>query len=79
MTRGFDQTPCGATGRSDVRVEALADDDAVALPPVHLDGVLGVDGGEVVERCDQQPFATLRLQKFRQQRVGAHRLPAGVE
>jgi hypothetical protein len=27
-----------------VRVEPLADDDAVALPPVHFDGILGVDG-----------------------------------
>src|SRR5438128_1029757 len=60
-------------------VEPLADDDAVALPPVHLDGILGINGGEVVEGCDQQMLAALCLQKFRQQRVGADRLSAGVE
>ena len=50
-----------------------------SLPPVHFDGILGVHGGEVVEGRDQQPLAALCPQEFRQQRVGAHRLPAGVE
>jgi hypothetical protein len=45
----------------DVWVEPLADDDAVALPPVHLDGVLRVHGGEVVERRDQDSLAALLL------------------
>jgi hypothetical protein len=37
----------------DVRVEPLADDDAIALPPVHFDGILGVHGGKVVAGRDQ--------------------------
>jgi hypothetical protein len=45
----------------------------------HFGGILGVHGGQVVEGRDQQPFAALRLQEFRQQRVSAHRLSAGVE
>jgi hypothetical protein len=63
----------------DVPIESLADDDAIALSPVHFNGIPGIDSGKVVEGRNQQPLAALRLEEFRQQRIGAHRLSAGVE
>src|SRR5207253_8265325 len=63
----------------DVPVEPLADDDAVALPPIHFNGILGIHGGQVIEGRDQHSLTALRLQKFRQQRVSAHRLSPSVQ
>src|SRR6516165_1708533 len=48
----------------DVRVEPLAYDNAVALPPVHFDGARGVNGGQIVQGRDQQPPAGPRQQEL---------------
>src|SRR6478672_7658668 len=63
----------------DVAVEPLANDHAVALPPVHFDRIFGVHGTQVIESGNQYSLTALRLQELRQQGVRAHRLSAGIE
>ena len=48
----------------DVPVETLADNNAIALPPVHFDCIFGIDGGQIVEGRDQHALTALCLQKF---------------
>jgi hypothetical protein len=53
----------------------LADDDAIALPPVHFDGILGVHGGEVVAgRAINSRWSRCVCRNFANRRVGEHRL-----